>query len=370
MNGTGIDDAIDPRVCAGAVAGGEGSASGDAATFAPSGSPAGFPAGDPAGSAPEPPLVVVTGAGGFIGRHLVRALRQSGYRVRAVTRGAAGSGGAATDATCEVPHPGVAPDADWGGALAGAAAVVHLAGLAHLPLDDHRMRQRLRRINVLSTQRLAAAAAQAGVSDFIFMSSIKALSDHSDGEPLTERDPPLPQDCYGLAKLATERRLRRLGNAAPAMRILVLRPPLVYGPGVGANFAALAGLVRRGLPLPLGGIRNRRSLIYVGNLTAAVLRCLERPDVPSGTFHVSDAAAVSTPELMRAIAQAQDRPLRLLNLPVGWLALAAAAVGRRAQFARLAGSLEVSNQHFCRSFDWRPPFTMQQGLRATLQPDT
>ena len=311
-------------------------------------------------------LVVVTGAGGFIGRHLVRALREAGYRCRAVKRAATND--AARDVTQDVPHPGLAPDADWGATVAGADAIVHLAGLAHMPVDNHAMRHQLRRINVLSTQRLAAAAAQAGVRDFIFMSSIKAVSDHSNRAPLTEDTPPLPADCYGLAKLAAERRLQRLGRSAAAMRIVLLRPTLVYGPGVRANFAALVGLVGRGLPLPLGSIRNRRSLLYVGNLTAAVLRCLERADVPSGTYHLSDGAAVSTPDLVRAIARAQGRQPRLIGVPLGWLAMAARISGKREQFARLLGSLEVSNQHFCRSFDWQPPFTLQQGLRATLAP--
>ena len=319
---------------------------------------------DPAISPVEAaPLVVVTGANGFIGRHLVQALVRAGFRVRAVQR----SGTAVATAVEGAPHPGVAANADWQPVLAGADAVVHLAGLAHMALGDRTMRQRLRRVNVLSTHRLAQAAAQAGVSTFVFMSSIKAVADHSGPAPLTETTPPLPEDCYGLAKLATERRLQRLATTAPAMRILTLRPPLVYGPGATANFAALARLVRRGLPLPLGAVRNRRSLIYVGNLAAAVVRCLQRRDVPSGTFHLSDGPPVSTPELVRAIAMAQGRPARLVNMPPKWLSIAADAFGRRAQLARLQGSLEVSNRRFCRSFDWEPPFTLQQGLQATLQ---
>lgn len=311
------------------------------------------------------PLVAVTGAGGFIGRPMVSALLQAGYRVRAVSRSlpAAADEPVAGGGLHFAHHPGVAPDADWQAVLAGADAVVHLAGMAHLPLDTRQMRRRLREVNVLATHRLALAADAARVRHFVFMSSIKAVSDHSHGAALAEHDKPAPDDCYGVAKLAAERRLQRL---SPAMRVVILRPPLVYGPGVGANFRALLGLVGRGLPLPFGSVHNRRSLLYVGNLTAAVLRCLERADVGSGTFHLSDGDGVSTPDLIREIARAQGRSARLVGVPAGWLSLAARIAGRRAQADRLLGSLEVDNRRFCREFDWRPPFTLAQGLQATV----
>jgi nucleoside-diphosphate-sugar epimerase len=313
------------------------------------------------------PLVAVTGAGGFVGTHVLRALKEAGFRTRAVTRIAGTSTRRLPNADETVPHPGVSPQADWLPLLAGADAVVHLAGLAHMAMDSRPMRQSLRRINVLSTQQVALAAAQAGVTTFVFMSSIKAVADHSNEMPLTETSAPRPEDCYGLAKRAAERRLERLARQWPTMRMLILRPPLVYGPGVGANFAALMRLVGHGLPLPLGAVRNRRSLVYVGNLADAVVRCLERTEVPSGTFHLSDGNAVSTPELVESIARAQGRRARLLPVPPAWLGRAAALAGKRAQFTRVAGSLEVSNRRFCEAFDWEPPFTLEQGLRATLR---
>jgi nucleoside-diphosphate-sugar epimerase len=313
-----------------------------------------------------PPLVVVTGAGGFIGGHLLQALRQAGFRSRAVTRLAAGDTGGLAGADETMAHPGVSPTADWRPIVAGAQAVVHLAGLAHLPVDNRPMRQALRRINVLATEQLAQAAAAAGVATFVFMSSIKAVADHSGDLPLTEGSACRPEDCYGVAKRVAERRLERLAGQAPATRMLILRPPLVYGPGVGANFAALVRLVGRGLPLPFGAIRNRRSLVYVGNLTDAIVRCLERPQVPSGIFHVSDDQPLSTPELVAAIAHAQGRPARLLAVPPRWLGLAASVAGKRVQFSRLAGSLEVSNRRFRAAFGWTPPFGLEQGLRAMI----
>lgn len=305
--------------------------------------------------------VVVTGAGGFIGRHLVQALADAGCTVRAVSRGPA----ATTDARIQpFTHPGTGPDADWAPLLAGAGAVVHLAGLAHVPLaGDRAARRRLREVNVLATANLAAAATRAGVRDFVFMSSIKALADHST-RPLTEDDEPAPEDCYGAAKLLAERRLWRVQQGAPAMRLIVLRPPLVYGAGVGANFAALARLATSGLPLPLATVRNRRSLVYVGNLADAVLRCLVRGEVPSGTYHVCDGAAVATPELVRSIAAAHGRRARLFAVPPALLARGARLLGRQAQAQRLLGSLEVDGSRFRAAFDWQPPFTLAQGLAA------
>ncbi len=303
--------------------------------------------------------VVVTGAGGFIGRQLVPALVDAGYRVRAVSRAA--SAGRLQDRIEQLPHPGTSRGADWKPILAGAQAVVHLAGLAHMPVDDRATRRRLREVNVLATAELAAAAATAGVRDFVFMSSIKAVADRS-AVPLAEDHRAAPEDCYGLAKRLAERRLWRLQPQVPGMRILVLRPPLVYGPGVGANFAALARLATAGLPLPLAAVRNRRSLVYVGNLVAAVLRCLNRSDVPSGTFHICDEAPVATPELVRAIAKAKGTRVHLFAVPPSLLHGAARLLGREAQAARLLGSLEVDGARFRAAFDWQPPFTLAQGL--------
>lgn len=317
-----------------------------------------------------PGLVVVTGAGGFIGGHLVRALAAAGHRVRAVTRTptrGVSQGDVMGSSVHWVQHPGVGTDADWRGLLNGAGAVVHLAGLAHMPVDSRQMRTRLREVNVSATRRLATAAATAGVRDFVFMSSIKAVAERSGAAPLDENHASNPEDCYGLAKLAAERGLFRLQRKVPTMRVVVLRPPLVYGPGVGANFSALLGLVRSGMPLPLASVENRRSLLYVGNLAAAVVRCLERRSVASGVFHLSDGASVSTPALVRAIAQAQSHPARLIRVPVGLLTLAARVTGKHAQAARLLGSLEVSNLRFCTSFDWQPPYSLEEGLQATVR---
>ncbi|MGE0802129.1 MAG: NAD-dependent epimerase/dehydratase family protein [Lautropia sp.] len=348
--------------------------------------------------------MVVTGAGGFVGRHVVAALTAAGLRVRAVTRRAAadavqspaGAGPRADAATVAasvtaagvtaagvtvaagvavgsgvttVAHPGFgsAAAAAWPALLAGADAVVHTAGLAHSPLADRAARRRLRTINVVGTLQLARAAAAAGVADFVFISSIKALGERSSGTPLDETMRPQPQDCYGVAKRLAERRLEQLAAAAPQLRVVSLRPPLIYGAGVRANFAALARLAALGLPLPLAALDNRRSLLYAGNLADAIVRVLERRDVPGGVYHLADAAAISTPALIRALAAAQGRPARQFPVPPAWLAGAARLAGREAQWTRLAGTLEVSSRKFCEAFGWAPRHALADGLTQTYR---
>lgn len=343
----------------------------------------------PSTSAP----IVVTGAGGFIGQHLVRQLLEAGYSVRAVTRNPAtfrlspssskGSEarsskagttptGTGHDGSMEdwirsqrlqvLAHPGVGPDADWQPVLAGARAVIHGAGIAHVPLDANRDSQRqLWRVNVRAPHRLARDAARAGVAQFIFLSSIKAAGEWSaPGHPLREDDPPRPEDCYGFAKLAAERHLQRLKHGPV---ITILRPPLVYGPGVKANFAALQKLATSGLPLPLGSVDNQRSFLAIDNLCSAIMAILENPGRAAGLFHLSDGPALSTPALIRAMAQAAGKPARLLPVPPALLAGLARLAGKSGIWQRLAGSLAVDNQRFCQQLGWKPPVDAPTALK-------
>ncbi|MGH8720582.1 MAG: NAD-dependent epimerase/dehydratase family protein, partial [Burkholderiales bacterium] len=214
--------------------------------------------------------------------------------------------------------------------------VVHLANIAHASASP----RELHRVNVEGTITQARAALGAGARRFVYLSSIKAA---------------LPQDAYGRAKAVAEQALLQLDGLEP----LVLRPPLVYGPRVKANFLALLRAVDRGWPLPFASVRNRRSLLYVGNLVDAILRCLECP-VAHKTYALSDGAPVSTPELCRAMGRALGRPARLFPFPPALLALLPRA-------SRLIESQVIDNTPFCAELDWRPQFTLEQGLRDTAE---
>lgn len=248
--------------------------------------------------------ILVTGAGGFIGSHLCPALAAAGHQLRS--------------------------------SLEGCDAVVHLANLAHTSASP----RELHRVNVEGTIAQAKAALGAGARRFIYLSSVKAA---------------LPEDAYGRAKSIAEQALLQLEGLEP----LILRPPLVYGPRVKANFLALMRAVDRGWPLPVASVRNRRSLIYVGNLTHAIVRCLDA-DVIRKTYALSDGAPLSTPELCRAIAAALGRPARLFPFPPALLGLAP-------RVSRLVESQVVDNATFCAELDWQPPFTLEQGLRDTAE---
>jgi len=214
-------------------------------------------------------------------------------------------------------------------------------------------------VNVEGTRRLAEKAAAAGARRFVYLSSIKALGEETHGLALNGTEVPAPKDAYGRAKLEAERALAEVARRT-GLEVVILRPPLVYGPGVKANFLALMRAVDRGWPLPLASVRNRRSLVYLGNLVNAIGRCLEAPEAAGKTYFVSDGEPVSTPELVRALARALGRPARLLAFPpsvLGWIPSA----------PRLTRSLEVDDSAIRRELGWVPPFTFEEGIRLTCE---
>lgn len=220
-----------------------------------------------------------------------------------------------------------------------------------------------RATNTDATLNLARQAAHAGVRRFVFISTIK-VNGEGRNEPYREADEAAPEDAYAISKWEAEQGLWRIARET-GLEVVVLRPPLVYGPGVKANFRALLRLVARGWPLPLGAIDNRRSLLYLGNFVDAIARCLEHPDAAGQTFLIDDGAALSTPELVRSIAAAMHRPARLLAVPPGLLSFGGALLGRRAAVARLTGSLWLDAALIRTRLGWCPPYTLAQGLAAT-----
>ncbi len=316
--------------------------------------------------------VVVTGAGGFVGRGVVGCLRSRGWNVRGLVRTLDG----ATAARAEFLPVGDLAAADartLACALAGATHVVHLAARAHrAPGDPDAELAAMRRVNAEATERLARAAAAAGVAHFVFASTIKVNGEATlPGHPFRESDPPDPHDAYAASKWEAERALAAVA-AETGLAVTMLRLPLTYGPGAKANFAALARAVRAGVPLPFARIANRRSVLGTGNLHDALAAVLAADDPAAlgraTPYLLADAEPVSTPDLVRAIARATGAPARLFPMPPGLLRFAGACAGRAEAVERLVGSLEADTSAFRTRFAWTPPLTLAQGLAAAFAP--
>ena len=304
--------------------------------------------------------VLVTGASGFVGTALCRELLARGHTVRAAVRRVIPQG-ALPPGLHQILVPDIAADFDRRALVDGVDAVVHLAAIAHRtnPIEGEMLR-----VNCDSPVRLAEAAAGL-VRRFIFMSSVKVHGEDSGGRTYGEEDTLTPEDSYGRSKLEAERALTETAGRN-GMELAIIRPPLVYGPGVKANFSRLLGWIYSGLPLPLASVHNRRSLIYVGNLVDAIARCAEHP-AARGPFLVSDEESVSTPELVSRIARALGRPARLVPTPPVLLRVAGMIAGRRDEIRRLTGSLAVDSSRARRLLDWRPPYTLDAGLAETAR---
>ena len=303
--------------------------------------------------------ILVTGASGFVGSVLCRELLARGHTVRAGIRRASSSDTALPEAH-EVVVPDIAAEFDRSALLDGIDTVVHLAAVAHRTAGE----AEIRRVNVDATRRLAEAAI-GSVRRFVFLSSVKVHGEDSGSGAYGEADPLRPEDPYGRSKLEAERALTETA-ARSGMELVLLRPPLVYGPGVKANFLRLLGWVDSGLPLPFASVRNQRSLIYLGNLVDAIARCAEHP-AARGPFLVSDEETVSTPELVSRLARALERPARLVPMPPALLRVAGMIVGRRAEIQRLTGNLAIDSSRARRVLDWRPPYALDEGLAATAR---
>jgi len=335
--------------------------------------------------------ILTTGANGFIGKTLCKRLLADGYQVRGAVRSAAQM--TSLPSGVEGAHVGdIGPETDWSEALDDIEGIVHLAARVHVmrestadPIAAYR------EVNVEGTKCLAIAAANAGVKRFVYISSIKvngeSTGDESRGqwsvisgqektevrgqegelkEAFSEKNIPEPRDPYAVSKWEAEQVLREVA-VDTGLEVVILRPPLVYGPGVGANFLRLIKLVKLGVPLPFGCVKNRRSLIYIGNLVDAIVNCMTNPNAAGKTYFVSDGDDVSTPELIRRIAYSMGRPARLYFFPTKFIQLAAKLSGRSAIVDRLVSSLTVNISKIKSDLKWIPPYTMNQGLKETAK---
>lgn len=307
--------------------------------------------------------VLVTGANGFVGRALCTELARCGHSVKGALRQKERSPELMEDAELAVVGT-IDAGTDWDKALFGCLVVIHLAARVHVINSAQDTQELYRATNTDATLNLARQAAQAGVKRFIFVSTIKVHGEGRD-KPYRESDVPAPEDPYAISKWEAEQGLWRIAEET-GLEVVILRPPLVYGPGVKANFLRLMQLIQQGWPLPLGAIRNRRSLLYLGNFVDAIRLCIEHPAAAGQTFLLDDGQTVSTPDLIREIASAIERPARLLTVPVSLLKWAGWMTGRGAAVSRLTGSLYADSQAIKTQLGWQPPYTMQAGLAHTV----
>lgn len=310
--------------------------------------------------------VLVTGATGFVGRALIAHLQtQRQFDVCAAVRPSAVD--RLPSGVEYVPVGDLDAETDWHAALVGVDAVVHLAARVHVMHEQAQdPLQAFRQVNVVGSTRLAEMAAQAGVQRLVFISSIKVNGESTQAhQPFSETSPCTPQDGYSISKLETEQALHGIARNS-GLALTILRPPLVYGLGVGANFATLARAVARGTPLPLGYIDNQRSLLAVDNLVDLIATCLTHPAAADQTLMVSDGEDLSTTALVQRIARAIGRPARLLPAPVWMLMGAATLLGQRAAAQRLCGNLQIDSRKARTLLGWTPPVSVDEGLRRAL----
>jgi nucleoside-diphosphate-sugar epimerase len=364
--------------------------------------------------------VLITGANGFIGRNLCVFLKKKGYFVRGAVRKDVHDVSGADE---YVQIGDIDQKTDWQQALSGVDTVVHLAARVHIINDTTANPvEAFRKVNVFGTERLAQASVQVGVKRFIFASSVKvngegvadsvgrALDsssfDYTQDEALsgvegasaspqndnggetrndnggkarndnggkaqndrgvyTEEDVPKPEDAYGISKMEAEQVLKRIADKT-GLEVVVLRLPLVYGPGVKANFRNLVKIAGSGLPLPFKGINNKRSFLYLGNLIEAMAACIEHPRAAGQTFLISDGQDLSTPGLIRMIANAMGKRVVLFSLPLRFLRMLCKIMGKAKELEKLTGSLRVDNSKIRNLLGWEPAFTMKEGIRETV----
>lgn len=311
--------------------------------------------------------ILITGANGFIGRAVYRALATQNHRLTCVFR-TKNRGVVEQDFAAATLFFVEDSDqhTDWGPALEGVAVIVHLAALVHLkPKKGDARHQRFLAVNYEGTRNLAVQAARKGVSRFVFISSIGVNGSVTPGKPFDEEDVEHPHNSYAIAKLEAEKALRQI-EAETAMEVVILRPPLVYGPGVRANFLKLLTLVHTPIPLPFGGITNKRSFMALENLVDAIGVCIRHENARGKTFLVSDSHDVSTRELVQKISKAMGRQPALFSVPDKWAGLFFRFLGKQRLYEQLWGDLRVDSAKIHRELGWVPRVSVDHAIRRTV----
>lgn len=304
---------------------------------------------------------LVTGANGFVGSALCERLGKDTVAVRGAVRSLKSPQHSARD----IVVGSISSETDWSCALKDVQQVVHLAARVHVMNDKTSdPLAEFRRVNVEGTANLARQAAATGVRRFVFLSSIKVNGEFTNvGQPFSADDLPAPEDPYGVSKHEAEQLLRQIASET-GMEVVIIRPPLVYGPRVRANFDSMMRWLVRGVPLPLAAVtENRRSLVALDNLVDLIAICLRHPEAANQTFLVSDGEDVSTAALLRRMGAALGSPARLFYVPVSVLKLGAAMFGKQSIYQRLCGSLQVDIRKTQELLDWTPPVSVDEGLR-------
>jgi len=309
-------------------------------------------------------VTLITGANGFIGRNLCVFLKEKGYFVRGAVRNNVRDV-SGIDEYIQVGD--INESTDWQQALVGVDTVIHLAARVHIIKESVvDSLEAFRKVNVWGTERLARMAAQAGVRRFVFISSIGINGEVTFERPFTENDIPCPVSAYAVSKWEAEQKLWQVSKDT-GLEVVILRSPLVYGPGAPGNFGRLIHLIQFGLPIPLGDIKNSRSFIYLGNLVDAIVTCITHPLAAGETFLVSDCADVSTPDLIKMIACAMNKKPVLFSLHPSILKALCKIVGKDEELEKLTGTLLVDSSKIRNLLGWKAPFTMEEGIRETVK---
>lgn len=306
--------------------------------------------------------LLVTGANGFVGQYLCAELLRQGQSVRAAVRSAS-----PPIDNIEVAVIGaIDGETNWADALRDVDVIIHLAARVHVMKDvaADPLAEFLK-VNMQGTANLASQAAAAGVKRLVYVSSIKVNGERTtETQPFAESDKPNPQDAYAVSKWQAEQILQCIAQET-GLEVVIVRPPLVYGPGVKGNFIRLLGAIDKGIPLPLASVRNKRSLIYLGNLADVLIACASHPAAAGKTYLVRDGEDISTPELIRQMAMGMGKTVRLFPLPVGLLRGFGRLFGKLEPIERVVGSLCVNDCLIRNEIGWKPRFTVQQGLQVT-----